>query len=95
MAEAAADLIAVASPCLIPCNYQNAGAVNGGEIKWQGRHRLVGEAFARRYVRLKPPRRSVGRVYYYHVLPGALPAADLSGLRTASHHHQNKGARKV
>ncbi len=67
----------------------------GGEIKWQGRNRFVGEAFARRYVNLKPYRRGVWRVYYYHVLLGELHAADLSGLRTAGHHHQTNGPRKV
>jgi transposase InsO family protein len=68
---------------------------NGGEIKWQGRMRFVGEAFAGRYVNLKPQRRGVWRVYYYHVLLGELYAADLSGLRTASHPHQGKGTRIV
>ena len=68
---------------------------NGGEIKWQGRMRFVGEAFAGRYVNLKPQRRGVWRVYYYHVLLGELYAADLSGIRTASHPHQGKGTRIV
>jgi transposase InsO family protein len=68
---------------------------HSGEIKWQGRFRFVGEAFARRYVNLKPQRRGVWRVYYYHVLLGELHATDLSGLRPASHRHPGKGARKV
>ena len=82
-------------PLPYPAQLPKRWVSHGGEIKWQGRHRFVGEAFARRYVSLKPHRRGVWRVYYYHVLLGELHAADLSGLRVASHHHQSKGARKV
>lgn len=78
-------------PAQLPKRWVN----HGGEIKWQGRKRFVGEAFARRYVNLKAHRPGVWRVYYYHVLLGELHAADLSGLRTASHPHKGRAPRKV
>jgi hypothetical protein len=68
---------------------------HSGEIKWQGRYRFVGEAFAQRYLVLKRKRRGVWRVYYYHVLLGELHDADLSGLRPAIHQHPDQGPRKV
>jgi len=68
---------------------------HSGEIKWQGRFRFVGEAFAKRYVVLKPQRQGLWRVFYYHVFLGELHDADLSGLRPAIHHHPSKGPRKV
>jgi hypothetical protein len=68
---------------------------NGGEIKWQGRFRFIGEAFAGYLVALKPHRRGVWKVYFYHVLLGHLHDADTSGIRTASHQHSSKGPRKV
>lgn len=82
-------------PRRYPPQWPKRRVAHGGEIMWQGRMRFVGEAFEGRYVNLKPRRRGVWRVYYYHVLLGELYAADLSGLRTASHQHQGKGARKV
>jgi len=66
-----------------------------GEIRWQGRIRFVGAAFAGHYIALKRQRRGVWRVYYYHVLLGELHDADLSGLRQAIHRHPGKGPRKV
>ena len=68
---------------------------NGGEIKWQGRFRFVGEAFAGHLVALKRQRRGVWAVYFYHVLLGQLHDADNSGLRTATHQRPRKGPRKV
>jgi transposase InsO family protein len=68
---------------------------HSGEIKWQGRFRFVGEAFAGRYVALKRLRRGVWRVYYYHVVLGQMHDADPGGLRTARHRHPAKGPRKV
>ena len=68
---------------------------HSGEIKWQGRYRFVGEAFAQRYLVLKRKRRGVWRVYYYHVLLGELHDADLSGLRPAIYQQPCKGPRKV
>jgi len=68
---------------------------NGGEIKWQGRFRFVGEAFAGYLVALKRYRRGIWKVYFYNVLLGHLHDADTSGIRTASHPHSFKGPRKV
>src|ERR1017187_2048378 len=67
----------------------------GREIKWQGRFRFVGEAFAGYRVALKPIRRGVWAVYFYHVFLGHLHAADASGLRAATRSHPIKGPRKV
>lgn len=67
----------------------------GGEIKWQGRFRFVGEAFAGYLVALKPMRRGVWAVYFYPVLLGHLHDADTSGLRVVSRTHPIQGPRKV
>lgn len=67
----------------------------GGEIKWQGRVRFVGRAFAGYQVALKPQRRGVWAVYYYHVLLGHLQDADATGLRTVRKTHPVPGPRKV
>jgi transposase InsO family protein len=67
----------------------------GGEIKWQGRFRFVGEAFAGYLVALKPKRRGVWAVYFYEVLLGHLHDADATGLRPVSRTHPVKGPRKV
>lgn len=67
----------------------------GGEIKWQGRFRFVGEAFAGYLVALKPKRRGVWAVYFYQVLLGHLHAADTSGLRVVRRNHPVQGPRKV
>jgi putative transposase len=67
----------------------------GGEIKWQGRFRFVGEAFAGHLVALKPQRRGVWAVYFYHVLLDHLQDADVTGLRTVKIIHPVKGPRKV
>lgn len=68
---------------------------NGGEIKWQGRFRFVGEAFAGYLVALKRHRRGIWKVYFYDVLLGHLHDADNSGIRTVHHEHSVKGPRKV
>jgi hypothetical protein len=68
---------------------------NGGEIKWQGRFRFIGEAFAGYLIALKRHRRGIWKVYFYEVLLGHLHDADTSGIRTASHQHSSKGPRKV
>jgi putative transposase len=68
---------------------------HSGEIKWQGRVRFVGEAFAGYLVALKPRRRGVWAVYFYHVLLGHLHDADTSGLRPVTGRCPVKGPRQV
>jgi hypothetical protein len=68
---------------------------NGGEIKWQGRLRFVGEAFAGYLVALKHQRRGIWKVYFYHALLGHLHDSDVTGIRTASQRHPARGPRKV
>ena len=68
---------------------------NGGEIKWQGRFRFVGEAFAGSLVALRKQRRGLWAVYFYHVLLGHLHDADTSGLRTVKRLRPVKGPCKV
>ncbi len=67
----------------------------GGEIKWQGRFRFVGEAFAGYLVALKPKRRGVWAVYFYHVLLGELHDADTSGMRVVRRSNPVQGPRTV
>jgi transposase InsO family protein len=67
----------------------------GGEIKWQGRLRFVGEAFAGYLVALKRQQRGISKVYFYHALLGHLHDHDLTGIRTAAHRYPAKGPRKV
>ena len=67
----------------------------GGEIKWPGRLRFGGEAFAGFQVALQRVRQGVGRVHFYHVLLGELQDADASGLRPAGHPRCGSGPRKV
>jgi len=67
----------------------------GGEIKWQGRLRFVGEAFAGYLVALKRQRRAIWKVYFHHVLLGELHDTDATGIRTAYQRHPAKGPRKV
>jgi transposase InsO family protein len=67
----------------------------GGEIKWQGRFRFVGEAFAGSLVALRKQRRGLWAVYFYHVLLGHLHDADTSGLRTVKRLRPVKGPSKV
>ena len=57
---------------------------NGGEIKWQGRFRFVGEAFAGYLVALKRQRRGIWKIYFYNVLLGHLHDADATGIRIVS-----------
>lgn len=68
---------------------------HSGEIKWQGRFRFVGEAFAGYLVALRRKRRGVWAVCFYHVLLGHLQDADTSGLRTVTRRCPVKGPRKV
>lgn len=68
---------------------------NSGEIKWQGRFRFVGEAFAGYLVALKRQRRGVWGVYFYHILLGRLHDADPSGLRTVTQWRPLNGPRTV
>ena len=82
------------SPCY-PKDLPVRRVHNGGEIKWQGRFRFVGEAFAGYLVALKPQRRGIWNVHFYDVLLGQLHDTDTTGIRTASHRHPAKGPRKV
>ena len=68
---------------------------HSGEIKWQGRFRFIGEAFAGYLVALRRQQRGVWAVYFYEILLGRLHDADTSGLRTVSQRDPVKGPRKV
>jgi hypothetical protein len=81
-------------PPRYPPHLPERWVTHSGEIKWQGRFRFVGEAFAQRYVVLKRQRRGVWRVSYYHVPLGELHDANLGGLRPAIHQSPRKGSRK-
>jgi hypothetical protein len=67
--------------------YPAQGAVrrvrSNGQIKWQGKKRFVGEAFAGYAVGLKPRRAGKSRVYFAGVLIGELWEKDSGGMRPA------------
>jgi transposase InsO family protein len=67
----------------------------GGEIKWRGRVRFVGEAFAGYQVALQSKRPGVWAVYFYHILLGYLHDPDASGLRPTRRTHPVQGPQKV
>lgn len=52
-----------------------------GRVRWRRRQRLIGQAFARRTLGLKPISASITAVYFGPHLLGTLHAADLAGLR--------------
>ena len=56
---------------------------SNGQIKWQGRKRFVGEAFAGYPVGLKSKKRGVWAVYFAGLLIGELWASDAGGMRPA------------
>lgn len=56
---------------------------SNGQIKWQGRKRFVGEAFAGYPVGLKRQRGGVWAVYFAGLLIGELWASDAGGMRPA------------
>jgi len=55
-----------------------------GEIKWQGRLRHIGQAFAGEWIGLKSLRQGVHEVYLERQLLGTLHDEDLAGMRPAS-----------
>lgn len=71
---------------------------SNGQIKWQGRLRLVGEAFVGRAVGLQGRRGGWHRVYYREIFLGELHALDAGGLRPATYVHPrpaHRGKAKV
>jgi hypothetical protein len=62
---------------------------SNGQIRWQGRLRFIGEAFAGMKVGLQPTGPGRSRVYLAEVLLGELRSNDACGLRPAIylHHH--------
>jgi putative transposase len=55
-----------------------------GRIRWQGRARLIGQAFGRRTVALRPEREGVVSVFFGPHLLGELHAADTTAIRAVS-----------
>ncbi len=68
-----------------PVRYRRGWAVrqvrSNGQIKWQGRLRSIGEAFAGQPVALRWSARGVHQVYFLHLLLGTLHERDTGGLR--------------
>jgi transposase InsO family protein len=81
-----------------PC-YPKAWAVrrarSNGEIRWQGRLRFIGEAFAGHLLGLRRHRRGIWRVYFYHVFLGELHDHDQGSLRPVVCSHRKAKPRKV
>ena len=82
-------------PPTYPAAWQARRVRSNGEIKWQGRHRFVGEAFIGQTIALRCHRKGIWRVYFYHVLLGELHTADTAGLRPAQHRRHGSGPRKL
>ena len=55
----------------------------GGEIRWQGRRRFVGESFEGCTIGLRAASKGAWRVYFYGLLVGELHDGDSCGLRSA------------
>lgn len=62
----------------------------GGEIRWQGRRRFVGESFEGHKVGLRKAEPGVWRVYFYQMLVGELHENDRRGLRSARYRRPPK-----
>jgi transposase InsO family protein len=82
-------------PPIYPAAWQVRRVRSNGEIKWQGQHRFIGEAFIGQLVALRRHRKGRWRVYFYHVLLGELHATDTAGLRPAQHRRHGLGPRKI
>ena len=62
----------------------------GGEIRWRGRRRFVGESFEGFRVGLREATPGVWRVYFYEMLVGELHEGDRMGLRSARYRRAPK-----
>ena len=74
-------------------NYPKGWAVRrvrtSGQIKWQGRRRFVGEAFAGYPVGFKPKGQGRWAVYFGSLLIGELRSSDAGGMRVARYAHRS------
>lgn len=61
-----------------------------GEIYWRGGVRFVSEALSGYQVALRPKRKQVWQVYFYHLLIGELHEPDHSPLRPVQYRHRNR-----
>lgn len=70
---------------------------SNGEIKWRGRKRFLGEAFAGELVGLQQIDSGAHQVYFMERLLGVLHVADICGLRPTAYarKHQRKEEQKV
>ena len=59
---------------------------HNGQIKWQGRRRFIGEAFAGYPVAVRNQTAGIYEVYFQRLLLGTLHDRDTSGLRPAKPH---------
>jgi putative transposase len=78
-----------------PRHWERRRVRSNGQIRWQGRLRFIGEAFAGMKVGLKPEGRGKHSVYWGNLLLGELHAADPGGIRPAKYlrppnHQTNK-----
>ena len=68
-----------------PVNYRRGWVVrrvrSNGQIKWQGRLRSIGEAFAGQAVALRGHTPGIQQIYFLHLLLGTLHDRDAGGLR--------------
>lgn len=64
-----------------PTNWTQKTTDPRGRIRWQGRARLIGQAFGRRIVALRPERAGVVRVFFGPHLLGEIHATDTTAIR--------------
>jgi putative transposase len=67
---------------------------SNGEIRWSGRKRFIGEAFAGQKAGLRPIRRGVHAVYFAKLLIGHLHERDTGAMRPALYKHRRRKNKK-
>jgi putative transposase len=68
---------------------------SNGQIKWQGRKRFIGEAFAGQCLGLKPLTPGVQAIYFHQLLIGHLHDTDLGAMRPMVYHRRRPSPRKA
>jgi len=67
---------------------------SNGEVRWAGRKRFIGEAFARQTIGLRQLQRGIWAVYFAHLLIGHLHERDLGAMRPVVYKHPFRTAKK-
>jgi putative transposase len=81
-------------PLNYPARWPQRQVRSNGEIKWRGRRRFIGEAFARHRIGLKPLRSDVQAVYFGPLLIGHLHDHDPGAMRPAVYQRRTENPAK-